>query len=1275
MTEPEITYESLQKDNLFLDAAYHAMRDLGYNDVDPADPKDIVDTFLENKRYFDTNLISTVTQGNNIIDLPDDSKQLYKYALDKINKMPDFDDGFVNAMGDYLGAAVTDPTNVASALAGFFTLGAGSAAIQAGKEAAKQTVKNALIGRIKSAMAPRKLISYAAEGSVAAGGAAIQEFGIAGVTPGIQGVNIDLGLQDEIDVGKGAQRVLLEGILSPIAGRTSEVILRSVKDNVLSPALKSSTAKAIADHTGASQIAHYLKNNLMPLSSLDETSVRLMERATNEARPVMALVEKLTTRMDDTIQKTFTDADGKINPDDLELINYAMGTSPEKTKRPKAPKISSFEALTKLEKKSPELVAQIKEFHDYTRQLQEMAGSASHLSAKGKITYKYNPDQPYARDVYEKFVNVKREDFEKWLKLPENQSIKLDLFNFYKKNKSSWGTIAQNPVSKGGAGLFDKKGKPLYKSEAEKEAILDKRLRELYAPDVSRRTKRGPTIEKQKRIPELVKRIYGKNFNPALRVLETTEGIVDSSARIRLASSLADSLLKQNKAAISNTPEGAALKIGTDDDMVPLVTTMDFSGPKSKPIDKNSPFILDDELVDDALLNTYVPKKDAEIFKAISDQFDGRMFEFPDSPKLQGVNNFLDLFAGIQGYLKKNKTVYSLQAQARNILGAVQYTIGSGNMMGLVDAGTYLAKASPERKKELMDTIDKLGLKGSSLDIGQVLSRIGELDNVKDMGKLRKSILNIATLGTPYLENTRIGKPVAKALQKAYVASDDMGKIASFFRERKRAEEIWKGRSDAQKNVLRQQFADRFGYNPKRKDFDARLLDEEAVSKAMNLLPVYSRIPLILEKARGIPIVGSFTAFPAENLRNKYNLFKLAGEELAEFKVTGNKALFKAAANRMASQAAVATAPSVVAYSYNQLNGTDKVVNAIRQSTFPWEKNHALIVREDKKTGKYYYTDMSYNMPDQYALDMIMPFMVDVANGKSVTESLDKHFVEMLIRQSETFLEPSIAIQHGLTTFDLIKAMAAGDLDSAGDLLATAWKLSESGFGKMAREMGTDLGLMPDGLERNFNKLYFGEDRKYLEDSGSMSTWLAKHGLNAKYSAFLLPWTTASKEREFNPVKNFGFAVKNLTKNADEIRNTGIKNIKEQLFDPALPIDFEYIAKKYDQILSTEFAAYQQLAELVGSYKEFMSSKELSKLYNNKEATRDIGKQNLRYLRKNLYHISEGKRLSNIKGSIFKDVRKKNPNINLQDLRKLFFAIEEDYINRRLSSDAPDPIE
>jgi hypothetical protein len=296
VADPKITYESLQSDSDFLSAAYYAMRDLGYNDVDPANPKDILDTFIENKRYFDTNLIYTIAEGNDIIDLPDDSKKMFAYALDKINKMPDFYEeggtGWASALGDYLGAAVTDPTNIASALAGFFTAGAGSAAIQAGKEAAKQTVANALKGRLRSAISKPMLKSYAAESAVAGTGAAVQEFGL-GTGPGIQGVNVDLGLQDDIDYAEGAKRIFLEGTLSPIAGASANLFLGSVKDAVISPALRSSVGKSIADSTAISQTANYLKNNFLPLASLEEVPVRLMERTTSESRPVMELVEKL----------------------------------------------------------------------------------------------------------------------------------------------------------------------------------------------------------------------------------------------------------------------------------------------------------------------------------------------------------------------------------------------------------------------------------------------------------------------------------------------------------------------------------------------------------------------------------------------------------------------------------------------------------------------------------------------------------------------------------------------------------------------------------------------------------------------------------------------------------------------------------------------------------------------------------------------------------------------------------------------------------------------
>ena len=89
----------------------------------------------------------------------------------------------------------------------------------------------------------------------------------------------------------------------------------------------------------------------------------------------------------------------------------------------------------------------------------------------------------------------------------------------------------------------------------------------------------------------------------------------------------------------------------------------------------------------------------------------------------------------------------------------------------------------------------------------------------------------------------------------------------------------------------------------------------------MNILPVYSRIPKILEKARGIPIVGSFTAFSAENLRNKYNLFKLAGEEIQEGAMSGNTELLKSGANRLIMQSVVSGCAFCVAYTYNQLNG------------------------------------------------------------------------------------------------------------------------------------------------------------------------------------------------------------------------------------------------------------------------------------------------------------------------------------------------------------------
>ena len=1232
MADPKITYDSLQKDPIFLRAAYHSLRGLGENPSE--DPKDIIDTFLTKRRYFDTNVLSTYNQGSDIEKLSDDNITNYSYALDQVKEMPSFyEEGGApvsDALIDFGTAGVLDPTNLVSLLAGFFTAGAGSAAVLAGKEGAKAGVRAAIKARLQGAVGKRMLGVYAAEGTAAAGGGGTQEYLS-------QGTDMKLGRRKEGDYDASAIALqgLAEGILSPIAGAGFNVIGGSVID-ATKPLVKN-----LGDVEAVANTTNWLKNNILPLSSFDETSVRITEKATGETRPLQEATEKLSLRMDDLFKESFDTPDGK------KLVNAAME--------------GDIDSLNLVKQQNPEMGDLVETWFDYVRQVQDIAGDVKYGSNQLKDIYSYDATKPYNRRVYEKFTGVTRGSLDDFLKKPENSNIESDILRLINENPDTWGKKA---------GIFDDQGNLIPTSKDQRDKLIRRFMDELYQPVDYKKSRLG-VLKAREDIPEVIQQIYGVNFNPGVRALETVKGVVDSSMRVRLASSLADSLIGRGEAKIFKTDIEAE-----DAGFVPFTTTLD---PKNKMNPKNpdAPFALREDLPSETLTKLYVPKEKASVIKILAEGFDGRSIgdrlTDSDNSGVRFAGDMLNLFSGIQGYIKKNKTVNSLQAQARNALGAIQYTIATGNGRGIVDGIKLLGPASKERRQEISDTVSKLGLKGSQAELNQIMTRIGDLDKITDKSFTKKAILNIATGFTPALEKSKWFKGLSKAAQKTYMASDDLGKISSFLRERKRSQSIWDARSEVEKQTLRDRYAREFGIVD-----DAKLLDEEAVSKVMNILPIYSRIPKILEKSRGIPVVGSFTAFSAENLRNKYNLFKLAGEEIQEGAMTGNTELLKAGANRLVMQSLVAAAPSTVAYTYNQLNGTDKVVDAIRESSPAWTKNHALLVRQDKKNKKYYVTDLSYNNPDQYALDFIMPFMIDAANGMGISESLDRNFSNMVTQQASTFLDPSLAVQVGAGTIDLLKAMNNGDIDSSGKLIGDLWKLQEAGIVKMGREMGQDFGIVPPLLERNLNSLYFGEDRKRFEDSTDLAAWFAKHGFNAQGDTNLaLPWTLASKEREFNPKKNMAFTARTLMRNANSDRQIAIKDIESRLTDKAIDVDFESIAKEYDEALAEEFEAFKQIKKLTNSYKQFMSPTELNRLiYSDKEAIPSsvMSKYGKRFLRANKYGISPGDRLSS-KKKLFKKIRERNPSVDLPSLRSFFLQIEKRYDRRSLATDEIKPIE
>ena len=1303
MANEQTTYEGLLKDRNFLSSAYHSLRAMGDNDVSE-DPKDILDTFLTKRRYFDVNLGATIVQGNEIKDLPDTHKKLYSYALGKTEALPKLGKGAAplwDAAKDYGLAAISDPTNLISILAGIVTGGTGGVAIQAGKEALKQGVMATLksqIGRKALAQAGWNISKgLGAEGAVAGVGGGMQQ-------KYSQEVDMSLGKrkEGEYDYAAIAKQGLLEGLITPVAGTAINVVGRKLVKPVVKGSLTGvkklvqksvematkdgSQIRSKVDDQAIKDVTNWFMNNLGALSSRDEVSSRLVERSSGEVRPIQEAVEKLSLRMDDRIKAKFNNDEG------TKLINAAMEGQPG--------------SLAKVKKIDPEMETILKDWRGFVEQAQETAMGASYLSNQVRGIYKPKKNTPYVRDIYERFEGVDRPDFNSFMLRPENKNIVDEVFEAVSKDKKGLGIET---------GLFNKAGKPKFKTEEDKVGMVSKLIKELYLP-TTERSARGGALIKKKNIPEVIKRIFGLNFNPAVRALETAKGVIDSSNRIRLGSSLADSLLSRKLAIkAENSVEASRLyakQTGLpEQDMVPLVTKMQIKSTEA--VNERSPFIFKEKLIDPELTKIFVTKDQASILKELSEGFDGRL------PKEMQFNKHLlsdvgDILAGVQGFLKKGKTVYNPNAHARNALGAIQYTIGSGNFRGLYDGIKLLA--NPARRREVSEAVGKLGLKGSQVDINQIMTRIGDLNKVNN--KTASNIItNIATLGMPALEKLaiplgkgkklQVGRAVSKAAQTAYVATDDLGKIATFLRERKRAESIWNARSAEQKDLLRQKFSANFnepmkGKKFNAKDFDNKLLDEAAVQKTMNLLPVYSRIPKVLEKMRQYPVLGSFTAFPAENLRNKYHLFKIAGEEIQEGILTNNKQLIKAGKNRLLSQAIIASAPSVAAHTYNAIEGTSNVTPAIREAGPPWSKNHALAIRKGntkKDKDNYYYTDLSYNNPDQFAIDFVMPFMVAAANGEDLSKNLAKTMIGIATKQSGAFLDPSMAIEAGRKLFDASMSLNTGDDDATANALIKYYKIAEPGLVQMMREAGTNLDIISDDIQRNMNPRYFDEKRKRFSDTGDVSDFLARLGPNFNYNTYitsdmikektgfktpmelpvpiqLSPWSFASKEREFNPKKNFAFTTRTLLKNSDRDFQSGKQDIGNMLTDSELTIDYKAIAKEYDEMLSEEFAATKQIADLVISYGRFMNPRELSKMIlNDKQATGSLSKQGIRFLMSNKYKPSSGKKLSQDK-KLRARIRKSNrDNVDMQSLIKLFRDIESRYEAKSLSEDVPEELE
>ena len=1222
------------KDNRLKDMR-DTMRAMGINVSN--DRTDILDTFLTKRRYFDTNIFSTFAQGDDIKDLDSVNKAKFSRALDAIEKMPSmFSKGgnpTWSAVKDYAAAGVTDPTNLLSILAGAFTLGAGGAAVWGAKEAAKQGVKASMKAKVRALGNKAVLKSLAVEGAVA---------GTGGFGQALRRQNVDMALerrkQDDYNLLEAGTQGVLEGVLSPLAGAGMNI----AGTGVLGGIKQVSKATGISDSTAIAGSKNFIEKWFLPYGGLDEASVRTLEIGQKQFAPLKAKVEQNSIMFEKIFKRDFN----KKNQDDIDLVNAAMGRD----------KIAS----QKLETRSPDMKKTIDEWRGLVEESQKLSIETLQASDFLKEIYKRDPN--YVRTIYEKYGKHGRIPFQKWIQQPEHKDF-VDRFITRISNNEELGIRL---------GIIDPKTKKYITDDPTKlKEVVAKAIEKDYIVDPTRQQKYGALKQKDPDLDALLKELWGVNSNPALRATETIKGIIEPVTDIKMAGSLADSLLNRglafraiggNDAVRANMASLAAKEKGVTEPLVKLVTGRDVRGTV---LDPDSPFVIRSDLYADELKEVYVPKSLASKLKVMT-----------ENQQFINDNVLINSMAATQGYLKKGKTVYNLFAHIRNALGAGQYVINSGNLRGFGDYLKYITKASPEEKIAFRDKLNRLGLQGSQVELNQILTRLeGAAD---DPNVLRRIITGFGSLGVSEFERTQVGKRVSRFATGVYSGTDDLGKLMTFLSERVKAKKVWDAMDDVGKEASRTKYIKEFGAPLNKqgktltsKQLDNQVLDEMATQKALNVVPVYSRIPKILEAMRGIPIVGSFTAFPAENLRNKYKILKLGAEEIRDGFETGNMELVKTGSNRLTAQGAMAGAATVAAYTYNSVKGTDKAMDMIRESSPEWQKYHALQVRPGDD-GKLYVTDLSYLNPDQYVLDMIMPLMVTAANGEDITDTLDSGINSVIQNMYKPFLDPSLLTQFSTHMFKAITS----DESTAADALAKAYKIQEPGILKLGRELAGDFNVLKDlgtiGKEFQIRTqpLYYGEDRANFNDTKDIATKLAKYGIPTGSQLPMAPFNLSIKEREFDPQKQMAFTIKNLLGDSNKNWNRSTSDIRKRLQDTDLQFDLKGLLEKYNEALEEQYVSQQGVNQLIRSYEKYYGLSGVRNLIHRKVVKEAGGLSN-----KEINNLIRNRFTPSILPKTFwAKLIKSNPEIRreIPRYRTEFNKIYRQYLNRELSKDLPE---
>lgn len=1157
-----VSYDDLQQDKRVVDAMYYTLQNLDPDEQIEYDPKKIIDAFLTKQRYFEVNLGSTIGQASRIKDLPDIDKKIYQIAKDGAAKLPSiFEEGSApvgTAVKDYALAGISDPTNLISALFAGFTFGAGGAAGLAAKEAAKAGVKQTLKTGLKSQIAKARLLApvIAVEGGTAAAGGATQSYVK-------QDLEKDLGERQEINPAQVFSQGLIEGVASPLAGILGGYALKgagkAVSGTVKAGISTASKIDKLANiKKGADDISNAFQRYFTPSFGLKEETVAKFEQNLGLPTELKGLGQEFTEKLDAAIAKDFADTPKE---DVVSLFNKAYEEG-----------INS-EAITTIKAKSPEsgevLDAFLMEGGLRDRAIQYGINSALSDRYKGIFTKNDN----YVKNVPEAFASRKRmENYTQFKKENPNivEDLKKDILSF--PQLGYWRDEAEQIIT--GIGTKNKSFRSDL-SEADLNKRIDNIAKSLYSPDLSRRKQTGSleAIKTEQQLPASVKKVIGYNNRPALRVGETVNALVDFATRANAADVVFRDTQARGTSTVARNAAEAAEKLGVDK-VMRLSGAMAKDGVTQSKLDESVtqiPYALrltkegkeqNIPILDSKLKNVWITEDEGKKLKTL--------FDF--SKPTDQLGGFFNNISALQGSLKAGKTLYNPLGIARNWIGSIGYVASSGNIKSIQELPKYFNKLNVSSKDKLIKEFVEDGFLESDIRMNQVMRRLGDISGEGGFYKELLRTAGLSVLGKP-------GKVAAEKLRKAFVQGDDIAKFLVYLNEDKALNKIYDAFTPRQKKQQLQILSDTFGIaNPKKQDYVKTYRN----INAKNLTPIYSRVPAILEMTRRIPVIGNFTAYPTERLRNTYNLFKTAANEISTGVETGNDVLRNRGLSRLLQFQAAKAAPYTAAYAITAaVNDEDveKVYDRIRKQVPSWAKDNALIGLGKNDEGKDQFMDLTYLEPDSYLLSLVTPTILKASRGEDVSKDLDEAVKTAAGKLLEPYFSPSLLVEVAEPFGSGVLKAVKGDFDGASNDISNATrkiaKTAMPGYAKMATDItvgDTNLAnlVMSDESFSELKNTMYAVPYAPMDEPLSVFDSLLKRGI-------IIP---GLKLETIDPVKSTGFALSTVNRSIASATRSFSSDLKRKIREPSYKIDVKELLENYDDILAQQFTAQQEVKKI-----------------------------------------------------------------------------------------------